>query len=575
MSEKHLLALGAGNGSKVEAIKLASRGLKGPLAEEMASDATHLTEDSVQLIKFHGSYEQDDRDQRAERRRTGAERAYSFMLRSRIPGGLLTADQYLVHDDLARRYGNGTIRLTTRQSIQLHGVLKSDLRATIRGINDSLLSTLSACGDVNRNVMACPAPSPDYDTAAIAELTLALMRRFAPKSRAYHEIWLDGERVDGHDREPVEEPIYGPTYLPRKFKIGIAHPHDNCIDVLTQDVGLIAALEDGRIAGFTVLVGGGLGMTHNKPKTYPRLATPLAFVTPEEVVEVVEAIVTTQRDYGDRTDRRHARLKYVVQERGIAWVRAEVEGRLERKLADPRPLELRDVDDHLGWHRQADERCYLGVFVENGRVLDRDSLRLRTALAEVARRFNPTLRITGQQNLLIGDIRDEDRAALETSLSSHGVVIAPTELRVRRFSMACPAAPTCGLAVAESERALPDLITQLQAELDELGLGDERFGVRMTGCPNGCARPYMGDLGIVGRSADLYDLLVGGDWPGTRLNMPLAQSVRTAQIVPRLRPILRRWRDERQSAETFGDWVHRVGIASINAQPNAEAAASA
>ncbi|HEV3157755.1 MAG TPA: NADPH-dependent assimilatory sulfite reductase hemoprotein subunit [Candidatus Baltobacteraceae bacterium] len=565
MEERHLLALGIGNGSKVEAIKLASHGLRGPLVDELVSDATHLTEDSIQLLKFHGSYQQEDRDQRAARRAAGTERAYQFMIRSRIPGGRMSAAQYLVHDDIAQRYGNGTIRLTTRQAIQLHGVLKTDLRSTIHEINASLLSTLAACGDVNRNVMSCPAPLHDRH-AEFFEITEKIVHRLAPRTRSYHEIWIDGERIElpkDAAAPPEPEPIYGPTYLPRKFKIAIADPHDNCVDVMTQDIGLIAVLDGDRVAGFTIVVGGGMGTTHNKPQTYARLATPLAFVSPDEAVDVVEAIVTVQRDYGDRVERKHARMKYLIAERGIAWFREQVEARLGRRLADPHPLELRDIDDHLGWHRQPDGRWFLGVFVQSGRIHDAGELRLRTGLADVLHRFEPNLRITGQQNLLLTDVRAEDREPLTDLLRAHGVVVDPLQLGVRRYSMACPAAPTCGLAVAESERALPALVASLQSELDELGLGDERFSLRMTGCPNGCARPFVGDLGIVGRSAGLYDVLIGGDWVGTRLNATLAQSVKTADIIPKLKPLLSRWRDERQSAETFGDWANRIGIEAL------------
>ena len=532
------------------------------LAEELRNDATHLTGDSVQLLKFHGSYEQEDRDARGARKSAGVEKAYQFMIRSRIPGGVLTAEQYLVHDDLAQRYGNGTVRLTTRQAIQLHGVLKVDLAETIRSISETLLSTLAACGDVNRNVMACPAPLADRAHARIHETAYEIMQRLSPKTRAYHEIWVDGERIES-DPEPEVEPIYGPTYLPRKFKVAVALGGDNCVDVFSNDIGLVAALDGEQLAGFTIVIGGGLGMTHNKPQTFPRAATPFCFVKPDDVLATVEAIVTVQRDYGDRVNRRHARMKYLVADRGIAWFRQEVEARLGRSLDDPRPIRFDDVDDHLGWHRQADGRWYLGLFVQSGRIVDEGDMRLRTGVRRAIEAARPGVRITGQQNLLLVDIAGAQRAEVERILRSHGVHVDPEQLGVRRFSMACPAMPTCGQAVAEGERALPLLLERLETALAELGLAGERLGVRMTGCPNGCARPYMGDIGIVGRSAGLYDLFLGGDWNNTRLNATFAQGVRYDAIVPALRPLLEHWKRARSGGETFGDFAHRVGFEAL------------
>jgi sulfite reductase (ferredoxin) len=560
--ENDLLALGAGNGSAVEAIKANSDYLRGELAEELRNDSTHLTGESAQLLKFHGSYQQENRDARAARKAAGVEKAYQFMIRSRIPGGVMTADQYLLHDDLAERYGNGTVRLTTRQGIQLHGVLKGDVRETIRSINQALLSTLAACGDVNRNVMACPAPLADRAHARIHETAQDIMQRLAPKSRAYHEIWLDGERADTNG-EPEVEPIYGSSYLPRKFKIAVALGGDNCVDVFSNDVGLVAALDGERLAGFTIVIGGGLGMTHNKPQTYPRAATPLCFAKPDEAIATVEAIVTVQRDYGDRVNRRHARLKYLVAERGIAWFREQVEARLGRRLDDPRQIEFDDVDDHLGWHRQSDGGWYLGLFVQSGRIVDDVAVRLRSGVRRAIETARPGVRITGQQNLLLVDIDGAERAEVERIFRSHGIEVDPERLGVRRFSMACPAAPTCGLAVAEAERALPVLLERLENVLSELGLGGERLGVRMTGCPNGCARPYMGDIGIVGRSAGLYDVFLGGDWTNTRLNAKFAESVRYDAIVPALRPLLERWKGARSDGETFGDFAHRIGFEAL------------
>src|SRR5579859_2889177 len=371
-SANDLLHLEPGTGSKVERIKVESRHLRGQIAEELAQEDTQcFTDPQVQLMKFHGIYQQENRDVRQVRKAAGEEKAYQFMVRTRIPGGRITAEQYLVHDELAERYANGTLRITTRQGFQLHGVLKGVLAPTIKAVNEALLTTLAACGDVNRNVMACPAPVGDCAHRHIEDISQRIAQHLTPRSRAYHEIWIDGEQVK-IDEPPTEEaePIYGPTYLPRKFKIGVAAPGDNCIDIYTQDIGLAAHVDDDQLAGFTVLVGGGMGMTHGKTETYPRLATPLCFVTPEEVLEVVETIVTIQRDYGDRQNRKHARMKYLVEERGIAWFRAELERRLGHSVQDPHALTWYNVEDHLGWHHQGDGRWFLGLYVENGRIRD-------------------------------------------------------------------------------------------------------------------------------------------------------------------------------------------------------------
>lgn len=555
--------LGPGVGSKVEKIKFESNYLRGQLAEELAEDTTHFSEAQVQLLKFSGIYQQEDRDARHIRRATGGEKAYQFMVRSRIPGGVLTADQYLVEDELATRYANGTLRITTRQGFQLHGVLKGDLRAAVQAINEALLSTLAACGDVNRNVMACPAPRASRAQAQIEEVAHQIAMRLAPRSRAYHEIWVDGEQVGTVEAPQDVEPIYGPTYLPRKFKIGIAYPGDNCVDIYTQDIGLVAYLEGESLAGFTVLVGGGMGMTHGKTETFPRLGTPLCDAPVAEVLPVVETIVTVQRDFGDRQNRKHARMKYVVEERGIAWFRAEVERRLGYALRDPRPVILHDVEDHLGWHRQGDGRCFLGLHVENGRIKDTSTRGLKTGLRRVIEHFRPGLRLTGQQNILLTDLDDRQRESLAAMLNDYGISTDPQAAGAYRFAMACPALPTCGLALAEAERALPEVVRQIEADLHALGLANVPLSVRMTGCPNGCARPYMGDIGIVGRTKDVYNIYIGGDWANTRLNTLYAPSVHLDDLAATLYPLLVLWRDGRMPQETFGDFCHRAGIEQL------------
>ncbi len=559
---QHLKELGPGGGSKVEQIKVNSHYLRGQIAEELAQPTTHFSDSQVQLLKFHGMYQQEDRDARQARKAAKEEKAYQFMIRSRIPGGVLTAEQYLVEDELAGAYGNETLRVTTRQGFQLHGVLKGDIQPTLKAINASLLSTLAACGDVNRNVMACPAPHANRLHAQIEAVAHDIAMRLAPRSRAYHEIWIDGEQVEtveAPQNEPVE-PIYGPTYLPRKFKIGVAFPGDNCIDVYTQDLGLIAQLDGEQLAGFTVLVGGGMGMTHGKTTTYPRLGTPLCFARPEEALQVVETIVTIQRDYGDRQNRKHARLKYLIEEQGIAWFRSELEQRLGHAVADPLPISWQSSEDHLGWHEQGDGRWFLGLYIESGRIKDDEPVRLRSGLRRAIEQFKPGIRLTPQQNILLTDIPAAQREPLAALLAEYGIATDPAALGVRRYSLACPALPTCGLALADAERVLPSVVSQIQDDLTALGLAEEPLSIRMTGCPNGCARPFMGDIGFVGRSKNLYNIYVGGDQINTRMNTLYAADVQFADLARTVRPLLQRWREERLPGEAFGDFCHRVGV---------------
>lgn len=576
-----LLSLGVGEGSKVEHIKAESQHLRGRIAEELAKPTSHFSEAEIQLLKFHGTYQQENRDARQERKAQGAEKAYQFMVRSRIPGGALSAEQYLVEDELASRYGSGSVRITTRQGIQLHGILKGDLHATIHEINETLLSTQSACGDVNRNVMACPAPEDDAAHEQVQAIAHQIAMHLAPRSRAYHELWIDGEMVQGvggGNDEPngqnEQEPIYGPTYLPRKFKIGIAFPHDNCIDIFTQDIGLVARADKGVLQGFTVIIGGGMGMTHGKKETFPRLATPFCDIEVDDVLPVVETIVTVQRDYGDRQNRKHARMKYVIEERGVEWFRAEVEQRLGRKLSEPSSVEMHNVEDHLGWHRQHDGRWYLGLHVENGRVRDTQSVRLKSGLRQVIAQFKPAIRLTAQQNILLTDIPEFQKPLFEAVLSEYGIVTKPEAVGAYRFAMACPALPTCGLALAEAERVLPAVMQQIEADLRALDMADEPLSVRMTGCPNGCARPYMGDIGFVGRTKDYYQVYVGGDWANTRMNVVYAPSVHLSQLAATIRPLLRLWQAERLPRESFGDFCHRLGVETLREKVNAEVSVS-
>lgn len=551
--------------SKVETIKAASAGLRGSVGDELHDATTaHFTDAARQVLKFHGVYEQDDRDERRARKDAGDEPAYAFMVRAKIPGGVLSAAQYLAFDDLADRYAGGALRITTRQDIQLHGVLKHSLRPAIQSLNDSLVTTLGACGDVVRNVVTCPAPLPGRVRSDALRTARALSDRLLPRTAAYHEIWLDGESVAGGPPAPAAaDPLYGARYLPRKFKVGIGFPDDNCCDVHSNDLGLLAVLDGDRIAGFDVLVGGGLGATHGKKDTFPRLATPLAFAEPDQVAAIAEAVVGIHRDVGDRSNRRHARLKYVVEERGIEWFRTEVERRLDRPLAAPRDVPVTRIHDHLGWHEQGDGRWFLGVFVENGRVRDGADVALRSAFRRIVTDTGAGVHLTSQQNLLLTGIAAADRPLVDRVCDDHGIVPVERIAPVRRWAMACPALPTCGLALAESERAMPGILAELEVELARLGLGDAELTVRMTGCPNGCARPYTADLAFVGRSADRYAVFVGGSMLGTRLGTQVADLVRREDLVAAVRPLLERYRTERGPGERFGDFHHRVGLAPL------------
>ena len=549
----------------VERIKAESLGLRGTLGVELANDSTHVSHDAERILKFHGSYMQEDRDQRRERKKAGLEPAYQFMVRSKLPGGVMTADQYLVQDALADSYGNGTLRITTRQGFQFHGILKGDLRSAIRDLNDALVTTFGACGDVVRNVVSCPAPMAGGVREEVIEWARRLKDETLPRTNSYHEIWIEGVAVTKEVDDVEPDPLYQDRYLPRKFKITFGFPDDNCNDLHANDLGLLVIAEEGRLLGFNALVGGGLGATHGKGETFPRLAEPLAFVTPEELVEVSKAVIAVQRDYGNRTTRKRARLKYLIAERGLDWFREQVEAQLGRALTPPREVEVTGVHDHLGWHAQGDGRWFRGVWVENGRVGDRDGLQLRTGLRTIVERFRPDVHLTTQHNVLLVNLREEDKAEVDRLLAEHGVIPIEALTPTRRWGIACPALPTCGLAVAESERVHPELVTQLEGMLAELGIAQEDLTVRMTGCPNGCARPYTADLAFVGRSLGKYVVFVGGSFLGTRLATAYADLVPFDQLVPTVRPLFERYRDGRLPGERFGDFWNRVGIEPLQA----------
>lgn len=552
--------------SEVELQKDASHFLRGDIGKELVDSNDHFGKASVNLLKHHGTYQQDNRDARARGGGAKSSRDYMFMVRSKIPGGKLTAAQLLAELDLGDEFGNSTLRITSRQGLQLHGVVKDNLQRTIRRINEIQLSTLGACGDVNRNVMCCPAPhyhdSIHDEMQAFAD---HLAAHFAPRTTAYHELWLRdlatgedelvGGGVNGHEIEP----IYGRHYLPRKFKMAVGLPDDNCVDMYTNDLAFMAICRDGRIAGYNVLAGGGQGVTPSAAKTFPALAKRLAFVKPEQALAVAEAIVKVQRDFGNRTDRKNARLKYVIHNWGLERFKAKVEEYFGAKLPDPDPMEVHGFDDHMGWHEQGDGRWFYGLNVENGRIKDEGDVKLKTALREVCAKLNPGLRLTTHQSLLVTDLEQRHQAALEGILQSHGVRLTADVSTVRRWSMACVAWPTCGLSITEAERALPGIIDQMEVELARLGLSSEKFTVRMTGCPNGCARPYNSDIGLVGKTAGKYSVFVGGRLLGNRLNFLYKDLVPEAEIVPTLTPLFLYFKQGRINGETFGDFCARKG----------------
>jgi sulfite reductase (ferredoxin) len=547
--------------SKVEGIKENSRFLRGKIAEELERVSEPFDESDLNLLKFHGSYQQDNRDNRA-----GGTKDYIFMVRSRIPGGKVTAKQFLGELDLCDRYGNGTLRITDRQGFQLHGVHKGHLRDSIRGINEVKLSTIAACGDVCRNFMCCPAPyknSPVRDQMQAMADTLA--NHFRPRTSAYYEIWLKNDDESEKVYEVVDEPIYGKTYLPRKFKFGIALPEDNCIDVYTQDLGLIAVVEGDRIIGYNIAVGGGQGMTPAKKDTYPALAKRLTFVTPEQTVAVCEAVVKVQRDFGNRADRRFARLKYLIADWGIPRFKAKVEEYYGHPLPEPHPSDVTDADDHIGWHEQGDGKYFLGINVENGRIKDEGELRLKTGLRALLAKYPLPMRLTALQGIILCDVPPEARLDIESILRSHGFKLANELTLTRRYSISCPALPTCGLAVTESERIMPAMMDRIEQELQKLGLGEDRITIHMTGCPNGCARPYTPDIGLVGKARGKYTVYLGGNAYGTRLGFIYKDMVLEAEVATTLAPVLARYREERQPNESFGDFCHRLGPEGLSA----------
>lgn len=563
--------------AKEEHVKADSRQLRGTIADELALAADHFCDDNIKILKHHGTYQQDNRDARHEKNADGTPRgkSFMFMVRTRIPGGKVTAAQFLAELDLCDRVGNGTLRITTRQGFQLHGVIKSHLKETIRTINQIQLSTLAACGDVERNVMCCPAPYKNNRVRAqMQDMADRIAEHLKPRTTGYHEIWVtdeNGEKINAAETfQPVEEPIYGATYLPRKFKTAIALPDDNCVDVYTNDLGFLAIVEDDNIVGYNVLVGGGMGVTPSAKKTFPALAQKMAFVLPDEVVAVAEAVVKVQRDFGNRSDRKIARLKYLIHDWGVGRFKAKVEEYYGAALAAPRPIDVTGVDDHVGWHEQGDGNWFLGINIENGRIKDEGPLQIKTGLRAVLSRYQMPTRLTPLQGVILCDIAPGDRAGIDQLLRQHGIRGADELTLLRRYAIACPAWPTCGLAVTEAERVLPGILDEMEAELARLGLLGERISVHMTGCPNGCARPYTPDIGLVGKAAgEKYTVFLGGNVEGTRLAYIYRDTVPREELLPVLAPVLALFKAERHPGESFGDFCHRQGKEVLTASADA------
>jgi sulfite reductase (NADPH) hemoprotein beta-component len=548
--------------SRNEHIKADSHGLRGGIAEGLHNIITgQLDEDDTQLTKFHGIYQQDDRDLRPERGRKKMEKAFSFMARVRVPGGQMTPAQYLALDDIAEERANGTLRITTRQAIQFHGIIKSNLRPAINSINKALLDTLAACGDVNRNVMCAVNPYQTAKHAVALKLAEDLSDHLSPRTTAYHEIWVDGENVvdTSHEAREEDEPIYGRTYLPRKFKITVAVPPQNDVDVYAHDLSFVAILKGKEIIGWDVLVGGGMGMTHGETDTFPRTADHLGSCTPEQAVDVAEKVLIVQRDYGDRSVRKHARLKYTIETHGLDWFRTEVEARLGYKLGPAHVPLFTGRGDRYGWVRGDDGAWHVTLFLESGRIKDWPDKRIQTGMRAIARMLEGgVIILTPNQNLTIANITEAQKPVIEALLGEHDMATT-ADSGLRRNAMACVALPTCGLALAESERYMPELLTVLEGELESAGLRQDEIVIRMTGCPNGCARPYLAEIAFVGRGPGTYNMYLGGSFNGERLNKLYRPDVGQDAIVAALGPLFRAYAETRQADEHFGDFVIRTG----------------
>ncbi len=560
MKENKRLLAHNGPPSDVERIKQESKFLKGTLAHTLADPiSAGIPDDDNRLMKFHGSYLQDDRDLRIERQKQKLEPAYQFMVRVRAPGGVTTSEQWLVMDRLARQYANDSLRLTTRQSFQLHGILKWNMKTTIQEVNESLLNTLGACGDVNRNVMCNPNPYQSHIHSEVYHWSQQLSEQLSPQTSAYHEIWLDGEKVIDSQEESEEtvEPLYHAIYLPRKFKIGIAVPPSNDVDVFSQDIGFIAIVENDELVGFNVAVGGGMGMTYGDPDTYPQLARVIGFCSVEKIVDVAKKIITIQRDFGNRSVRKYARFKYTIDDRGLDWFIQELHDRLGWQLENARPYQFTHNGDRYGWTQGYDGNWHCTIFIQNGRIRDVAEYQLMTGLREIAKVHKGDFRLTPNQNLIIANVAKDQKETIKQLIEKYKLVDEENHSALRRNSMACVALPTCGLAMAESERYLPTLIDKLEVIVDAAGLQNEEIVIRMSGCPNGCSRAALGEIGFIGKGPGKYNLYLGASFSGERLNKLYRENIGEEEILATLEPIIHHYAKERGEDERFGDFVIR------------------
>ncbi|MED4811561.1 assimilatory sulfite reductase (NADPH) hemoprotein subunit [Bacillus atrophaeus] len=557
----NILKAPEGSPSDVEDIKEKSDYLRGTLKEVMLDRiSAGIPDDDNRLMKHHGSYLQDDRDLRNERQKQKLEPAYQFMLRVRMPGGVSTPAQWLVMDDLSQKYGNNTLKLTTRETFQMHGILKWNMKKTIQEINEALLDTIAACGDVNRNVMCASNPYQSEIHTEVYEWSKKLSDDLLPRTRAYHEIWLDEERVAGTPETEEVEPMYGPLYLPRKFKIGIAVPPSNDVDVFSQDLGFIAIVEEGKLVGFNVAIGGGMGMTHGDQATYPQLAKVIGFCKPEQMYDVAEKVITIQRDYGNRSVRKNARFKYTVDRLGVETVKAELENRLGWSLAEAKAFHFDHNGDRYGWVKGVEGKWHFTLFVEGGRITDYDDYKLMTGLREIAKVHTGEFRLTSNQNLIISNVTSQNKDVISSLIEKYGLTDGRQHSALRRSSMACVALPTCGLAMAEAERYLPVLIDKIEDIVNENGLRDEEITIRMTGCPNGCARHALGEIGFIGKAPGKYNMYLGAAFDGSRLSKMYRENIGEEEILSELNVLLSRYAKERNEGEHFGDFVIRAGV---------------
>ncbi len=567
--------------SGTETIKRESHNLKGSISEELDDTSSEQVSDATyELLKFHGSYFGYDRDSATERKKAGLDKQYEFMVRLKCPGGRLTAAQYIALDVLAEKYANGTLRITTRETFQFHCVEKVGMKPLIRDINHLMLSTLGGCGDITRNIIMCPAPIKDNIHAKLEADCFLLASHCAPKTSSYYEVWNGGEKVHEYKFNPtpllpppvnggrlgggsVAEPLYGDTYMPRKFKIALATPEDNCMDVLSNDLAILSLFNGQEHVGYNFALGGGLGLKHNSPKTYARLATPVMYVPKELLVPATEAVIKLQRDHGDRADRQHARLKYVIAEKGEVWAKHELEKYIGHEMDAPKPMHKFDVEDHMGWHDQLDGKWFLGIPVSSGRIIDRENEAIRSGIRAVVLRYGMDIALTADQNIILCDIEAGEKPEIEKILREHGIKLASDITSADRHALACVAYPTCGKALAEAERVRDPLIAEIEKEMEKHGVRDEKISIRIAGCPNGCSRPTIGDIGIIGRMPDHYALHIGGDFAGTRLNEKIFDKVPYDFVAKALSPMFALWNEKRSSGEEFGDFCTRYGIANV------------